>query len=196
MDRYTYTRIHPLSHTHTHTHAHGGEKLALLTVEPYHRSISCTHWIRSWSQQNQAHVSIFPLDDSLPVTNTLCTSAWRIFVQNRADSWLAQVFETTLCITQGLPLTSPVGPIVLCELVWRGRQFVHNLSQIVFRIFLFSRIWSSAQDHAQLVILLNLVGFLFKSDRICQNWNDLYWRCTSFEKAFRRGRPFNILHDS
>ena len=26
--------------------------------------------------------------------------------------------------------------------------------------------------------------------------NDLYWRCTSFEKAFRRGRPLNILHDS
>jgi len=26
--------------------------------------------------------------------------------------------------------------------------------------------------------------------------NDLYWRCTSSEKAFRRGRPLNILHDS
>ena len=24
----------------------------------------------------------------------------------------------------------------------------------------------------------------------------MYWRCTSFKKAFRRGRPLNILHDS
>jgi len=26
--------------------------------------------------------------------------------------------------------------------------------------------------------------------------NDLYWRCTSFENAFRRGRPLNFLHES
>ena len=26
--------------------------------------------------------------------------------------------------------------------------------------------------------------------------NDLYWQCTSFEKAFGRGGPLNILHDS
>ena len=26
--------------------------------------------------------------------------------------------------------------------------------------------------------------------------NDLYWRCTSFEKAFRWGRPLNVLHYS
>ena len=34
------------------------------------------------------------------------------------------------------------------------------------------------------------------SDRNLSLSNDLYWRCTSFEKAFRRGRPLNILHDS
>ena len=66
----------------------------------------------------------------------------------------------------------------------------------MFRRFYFSRIWSSAQDHAVLVLLLNLVGVFISTWQNLSGANDLYWRCTSFEKAFRRGRPLNILHDS
>ena len=36
----------------------------------------------------------------------------------------------------------------------------------------------------------------FPPDRNLSGGNDLYWRCTRFEKAFRRGRALNILHDS
>jgi len=45
--------------------------------------------------------------------------------------------------------------------------FTHRpvqIFKIMFRRFLFSRIWSSAQDHALLVLLLNLVGFSFQPD--------------------------------
>ena len=66
----------------------------------------------------------------------------------------------------------------------------------MFWRFLFSRIWSSAQDHAVLVLLLSLVGFFISTWQNLSGGNDLYWRCTSFEKAFRWGRPLNILHDS
>ena len=66
----------------------------------------------------------------------------------------------------------------------------------MFRRFLFSRIWSSAQDHALLVLLLNLVGVFIPTWQNASGGNDLYWQCTSFEKAFWRGRPWNILHDS
>jgi len=37
----------------------------------------------------------------------------------------------------------------------------------MFRRFVFFRIWSSAQDHAVLALLLNLLVFSFRSDRIC-----------------------------
>ena len=43
-----------------------------------------------------------------------------------------------------------------------------QIFKIMFRRFLFSRIWSSAQDHAVLVLLLNLLVFSFPTDRICQ----------------------------
>jgi len=36
----------------------------------------------------------------------------------------------------------------------------------------------------------------FQYDRNLSGGNDLYWRCTRFEKAFWQGRPLNILHDS
>ena len=39
------------------------------------------------------------------------------------------------------------------------------------------------------------LGLSFRSDRIC-HVEMIYWRCTSFEKAFRRGQPLNILYDS
>jgi hypothetical protein len=35
----------------------------------------------------------------------------------------------------------------------------------------------------------------FPPDRNLSGGNDLYWRCTSFEQAFPRGRPLNIVHD-
>ena len=59
--------------------------------------------------------------------------------------------------------------------------------------FLFSRIWSSAQDHAVLVSILNLVGFFIS---IWPRWsvgNVLYHSCTSFEGAVWEGQPLNIF---
>ena len=82
----------------------------------------------------------------------------------------------------------------ICRKYFTSRSV--QIFKIVFRRFWFSRIWSSTQDHALLVKLLNLVGFFISTWQNLSGGNDLYWRCTSFEKAFRRGRPLNILHDS
>jgi len=60
----------------------------------------------------------------------------------------------------------------------------------MFRRFLFSRIWSSAQDHAVLVLLLNLVVFSISTWPRWSGGNDLYHSCTSFEGASRGGQPF------
>jgi len=65
----------------------------------------------------------------------------------------------------------------------------------MFRRFLFSRIWSFAQDHALLDLLLNLVGlFIFSRPR----WscgNDLYHscQCTTFDGTSRGGQPSNVF---
>ena len=66
----------------------------------------------------------------------------------------------------------------------------------MFRRFLFSRIWSSggsAQDHAVLVLLLNLVVFFMSTDYAGQLEIFLYHNCTSLEGASRGGEPLNIL---
>jgi len=63
--------------------------------------------------------------------------------------------------------------------------------KIMFRRFLFSRIWSSAQDHAVLVLLLNIVGFFISTRPRCSGGNVLYHSCTSFEGASRVGQPLN-----
>jgi len=61
----------------------------------------------------------------------------------------------------------------------------------MFWRFLFSRIWSSAQDHAVLVLLPNVVVFF-----ICAwpRWSHvLYHSRTSFEGASQGGQPLNIF---
>ena len=63
----------------------------------------------------------------------------------------------------------------------------------MFRRFLFSRIWSSARDHALLFLLLNLVGFFVSTRPRWSCGNDLYHSCTSFEEASRGGQPLNIF---
>jgi len=69
----------------------------------------------------------------------------------------------------------------ICRKCFTSRSV--QIFKIMFRRFLFSRIWSSAQDHALLVLLLNLVGFFMSRWQNLPVGNDLYWRCTSFEKA-------------
>jgi len=68
-----------------------------------------------------------------------------------------------------------------------------QIFKIMFRRFVFSRIWSSAQDHALLVLLLNLVGFFISTRPRWSGENNLYHSCTSFEGASRVGQPFNIF---
>jgi len=65
--------------------------------------------------------------------------------------------------------------------------------KIMFRRFLFSRIWSPAQDHAVLGLLLNLVGVFISTRPRWSGGNDLYHICTSFEGASRGGQPLNIF---
>jgi len=62
----------------------------------------------------------------------------------------------------------------------------------MFRRFLFSRIWSSAQDHAVLALFLNLVGFFISTWPRWSDGNVLYHSCTTFEGASREGQPLNI----
>jgi len=63
----------------------------------------------------------------------------------------------------------------------------------MFRRFLFSRIWSSAQDHAVLVLLQNLVSFFISIWPRRSGGNDLYHSCTSVQGASRGGQPLNIF---
>ena len=65
------------------------------------------------------------------------------------------------------------------------------------------KIGFSAQDHAVLLILLNIVGFFisarqmlassFPPGRNLPGGNDLYHSCTSIEEASWRGHPLNIF---
>jgi len=68
-----------------------------------------------------------------------------------------------------------------------------QIFKIMFRRFLFSTIWSSAQDHAVLVLLLNLVGFFISTWPRWSGRNVLYHICTSFEEASRGGQPLSIF---
>ena len=63
----------------------------------------------------------------------------------------------------------------------------------LFRRFLFSRIWTSAQDHAVLVLLLNIVGFFIYTWPRWSGANVLYHSCTTFEEASREGQPLNFF---
>jgi len=63
----------------------------------------------------------------------------------------------------------------------------------MFRRFLSSRIWFSAQDHAVLVLLLNLVVFFISTWPCWSVGNVLYHSCTSFEGASWDGQPLNIF---
>jgi len=71
-------------------------------------------------------------------------------------------------------------------------SFSTNIQNPVLEI-LFSRIWSSAQDHAVLVLLLNLIGFFISTRSIWSGGDVLYHTCTSSEGASRRGQPLSIF---
>jgi len=63
----------------------------------------------------------------------------------------------------------------------------------MLRKFWFSRIWPSAQDHAILALLLNLVGFFIFARPRWSGGNVLYHSCTSFEGSSWRGQPLQKL---
>jgi len=56
-----------------------------------------------------------------------------------------------------------------------------------------SKIWSSAQDYAVLVVLLNMVESFISAWPKRSGGNDLYQLGTSSQKANGRGWPFNIF---
>ena len=83
-------------------------------------------------------------------------------------------------------LPDPINHV--CSLT--GKQISKNyftyrsvqILKIMFWRFLFSRIWSSSQDHAVLVLLLNLVGFFIST------WPMVRWKCFVPQLyQFRRG---------
>ena len=60
--------------------------------------------------------------------------------------------------------------------------------KIMFRRFLFSRIWSSAQDYAVMGLLLNPVVFWISTWQNLSGWNDLNWLAVyQFEKGISAG---------
>jgi len=63
----------------------------------------------------------------------------------------------------------------------------------MFRRFLFSRIRSSAQDHAVLVLSLNLVGVFISVWPRWSSENDFCHSCTSLEGASRGGQTLNTF---
>jgi len=71
-----------------------------------------------------------------------------------------------------------------------------QIFKIMFWGFIFknpTKIWSSAQDHALIHLLLNTVGFFISVRRNLPYRNDLYSSCTSFQGASSRGKPLNIF---
>jgi len=95
---------------------------------------------------------------------------------------------------------TPPNPINhVCSLTGKSilkKHFTYRSVQIfkiIFRRFLISRIWSSAQDHAVLVFLLNLVAFFISTWPRWSGGNVLYHSCTSFKGASRGGQPLNIF---
>ena len=101
------------------------------------------------------------------------------------------------------PLAEPPDPINhLCSRT--GKQIAENYftyrSEQIFKI-LFQGFYSPKSDPPHKIMRYWIyystqLCFWFPPDRNLSRGNDLYWRCTSSEQAFRRGRPLNILHDS
>jgi len=78
----------------------------------------------------------------------------------------------TNVLQRHLPCLRPTQSVIYVPL--QVSRFAESALLIVqFRIFLFSRIWSSAQDHAILVLLLNLVGFVISIWQNLSCGNDL-----------------------
>ena len=66
-----------------------------------------------------------------------------------------------------------------------------QIPKILFRGFIL-QIWFSAQDHAVLLLLLNIVGFFICARQKSVRWKLLYQRGTSSQEA-SLGQPLNIL---
>ena len=104
--------------------------------------------------------------------------------------------DSFICATHSYP-PDPINHVCslagkwICEKYFTYRSV--QILKIMFPRFLFYRIWSSAQDHAVLVLLHNLVGFFISARPRWSGGNDLYHSCTTFEGAFRGGQPLNIF---
>jgi len=56
-----------------------------------------------------------------------------------------------------------------------------------------TQIGFSAQDHAVLLLLLNIVGFFISARQNLPGGNNLYHSCTSIEGASWRDQPLNFF---
>jgi len=107
-----------------------------------------------------------------------------------------KLVETGYICGLGLP-PDPINHV--CSLTGKyisRKHFIYRpvqIFKIMFRRFFSSRIWSSAQDHVLLVLLLNLVGFFISTRPRWSGENDLYHSRISFEGASRGGQPLNLF---
>jgi len=122
---------------------------------------------------------------------------WR---ESLCVKWLTHMCERCVCESWDSLLYMLPDPIRhVCSLTGKYISRKHytyrsvHIFKIMFRRFLFSRIWSSAQDHALLVLLLNLVVVFISSRPRWTGGNYLYHSSTRFEGASRGGQPFNIF---
>ena len=128
----------------------------------------------------------------------LCRQDYLDYLKNKAKSGDIVVLQLTLEIWVW-EIVQKLIRLPALKVNWISENCFTYCSVQIFKILfletLFYRIWFSAQDYKVWCLLLNPVVLLIFLSQKSLIGNDLYWRYTSFEKAFRQGRPFNILHD-
>jgi len=105
--------------------------------------------------------------------------------------------EIIIDLSIGFPINNIISLYPLTG-KWISKKYFTYRSVQIFKImfprFLSTRIWSAAQDHTVLLLLLNVVGVFIS---MWQRWSDgnvLYHSCTSFEGASRGGPALKYLY--
>jgi len=115
-------------------------------------------WFSEWICRMRGglvhHTIMNPVALSLPLLRSACSRS------------CTDKISKSLVLYQNLQFFPAIVSICQNYFTYRAVQ----IFKIILRKFLFYRIWSSAQDHAFLVLFLNLVGvFIFKRQNLCGN---------------------------